>query len=639
MQADRRRGRDAQHDDGSSALVRRRTGQRIDDVPLVERHSEIDAIEDAIERGGRADGQLLIVEGPSGIGKSRLLAAARIIAAQKGAEVLTTCGGELEREFPFGLVRRLLEARAVRAPQAERESLIRGHAALAGSLLGPSPAPDESPLADEFHLIHSLYWFVANLADESHLVLIADDLQWADDLSLRFLLYLAQRLADLRVTIIGAVRTGDPAAETELVARLLLQADRSLRPAELTVAGVRKLFMTVLPDVAENATVVAESWTATGGNPFLLNQLATAMSAGAGEGKHDLAGRVADTAPESVGRSVMLRLSRLGEEAVGVARAVSVLGTSASLIAAAELAGLDFAAASAAVGKLRAMQIFSDASDLTFYHPMIRSAVYNRYPADERAQAHLRAAELLRASDGEAERVAVHLMRGAPATHDWARSALHEAARDAGRKGAPATAAGYLRRALLIPRPDRREDARLLVDLGIMEAAAGEETALAHLEKALALIDEAGERDRAMYALGQTLFRYGRAAEARTVFRRGADASAGDPDTMLRFEAGFMASAAYLVGRAHEAHERVAALTAGFLDSEQLSASERLLVLHLAVFRAMSVPGSGEHAKLALRALGDGVQLWRATSDGMTMFSRHPGPDVVRFRAGGGWPG
>ena len=172
-----------------------------------------------------------------------------------------------------------------------------------------------------------------------------------------------------------------------------------------------------------------------------------------------------------------------------------------------------------------------------------------------------------------------------------------------------------------------------------MEAAAGEETALAHLEKALALIDEAGERDRAMYALGQTLFRYGRAAEARTVFRRGADASAGDPDTTLRFEAGFMASAAYLVGRAHEAHERVAALTAGFLDSEQLSASERLLVLHLAVFRAMSVPGSGEHAKLALRALGDGVQLWRATSDGMTMFSRHPGPDVVRFRAGGVWPG
>ena len=107
-----------------------------------------------------------------------------------------------------------------------------------------------------------------------------------------------------------------------------------------------------------------------------------------------------------------------------------------------------------------------------------------------------------------------------------------------------------LQRALLIPQPERREDARLLVDLGIMEAAAGEETALAHLEKALALIDEAGERDRAMYALGQTLFRYGRAAEARTVFRRGADASAGNPDTTLRFEAGFMASAAYLVGRA-----------------------------------------------------------------------------------------
>jgi DNA-binding CsgD family transcriptional regulator len=46
---------------------------------------------------------------------------------------------------------------------------------------------------------------------------------------------------------------------------------------------------------------------------------------------------------------------------------------------------------------------------------------------------------------------------------------------------------------------------------------------------------------------------------------------------------------------------------------------ERLLVLHLAVFRAMSSPRSADHAHLALRALGDGVQLWRETSDGMTI--------------------
>lgn len=598
--------------------MRPRGEARPNDVPLLERHAEIDAIEDAIDRTLRADGQLLVVEGPSGIGKSRLLAAAATSAGGRGAEVLTTRGGELEREYPFGLVRRLLEARVARATAEERATLFQGHAAPAESLLGPSSATGDPTPTDEFQLIHSLYWLVANLADGSHLVLVADDLQWADELSLRFLHYLAERLAELPVTIIGAVRTGDPAAETDLIARLLLQADRSLRPTELSVDAVRELFTTLLPDAAEDAATVTESWTATRGNPFLLGQLASAMST-TGGAPGDPGTRIEDMAPESVARSVMLRLTRLGEDAVAVARAVSVLGTSVPPITAAELTGLDFASASVAAEKLRAAQIFSEAEDLDFHHPMIRSAVYHRYPADLRARAHLRAAELHRDAFGGADRVAVHLMRGAPTTADWARSALHEAARDAGRKGAPAIAAGYLRRALLMPRPDRREDAGLLVDLGIMEAAAGKDTALAHLEAALGLIEDPADRDRAMYALGQTLFRYGRSAEARTVFRRGADAFAHDPDVSIRFEAGFMASAAYLVDRAPEAHERVARLAARFVDSETLSPSERLLVLHLAVFRAMCSPGSEEHASLLLRALGDGVQLWRATSDGMAM--------------------
>jgi DNA-binding CsgD family transcriptional regulator len=586
--------------------------------PLLERGAEIEAITEAVDRAINADGQLLIVEGPSGIGKSRLLATAGVIAGDKGVEVLTTCGGELERDYPFGLVRRLLEARLARASQDERASLFRGHAAPAASLLEPTIGVDESQLSDEFHLIHGLYWLMINLADEADLVLVADDLQWADELSLRFLLYLAQRLGDLRLSIIGAVRTGDPAADTDLIARLLLQADTNLRPTELSLDGVKQLLSTVLPDSRDNTAVVTESWTATRGNPFLLGQLLSTLRAGECGGPEDAA-RVVHTAPEAVARSVMLQMSQLGGDALELARAVSVLGTTTSFLEAANLAGLDYADASLAADKLRAAQIFSDGEELSFYHPMIRSAVYNRYPTDKRGQAHLRAAEQIRRSGGDVDQVAVHLMRGAPTSEEWARGALHEAARAAGRKGAPATAAGYLQRALLIPRANRREDANLLADLGIMEAAAGEKTALTHLEGALELIDEPAERDRAMYALGQTLFRYGRSAEARTVFRRGADAFADDEDVALRFEAGFMASAAYLVDSAHEAHERVERLTAKFVDCDELTPSQRLLMLHLAVFRAMCTPGSDAHAQLALKALGDGVQLWGATSDGMAM--------------------
>lgn len=610
---------DPSEPDDVSPGFRTARGRTIADSPLVERDAEVDAITSAISLGRGADGRLLIVEGPSGIGKSRLLAAAGTIAAGMNVDVLTTCGGELERGYPFGLVRRLLEGRVARASADERAELFRGHAALAESILGPWVGGTDSQPTDEFPLMHGLYWLVTNLADGSDLVLIADDLQWADDLSLRFLLYLSQRLGDLPVTIIGAVRTGDPASDTELIARLLLQADGNLRPNELSLDGVQRMLSTVVPHAGENVSIVTESWSATRGNPFLLEQLmADLLADGVADGAK-IAARVAHTAPESVARSVMLRMNQLGDDALELARAVSVLGTSTSLIAAAKLALMDFADASAAADKLRTAQIFSAGEALAFYHPMIRSAVYNKYPGEMRAEAHLRAAEQIQAGSGNVDQVAVHLMRGAPTDAEWARSALHEAALDAGRKGAPATAADYLRRALLMPIEDRQQNAGLLADLGIMEAAAGEDSALSHLEAALELIAEPAERDRAMYALGQTLFRYGRSEEARTVFRRGADAFAGDEDVALRFEAGFMASAAYLVDRAPEAHERVERLSVGFEQLADPSPSQRLLVLHLAVFRAMCAPRSTEHAELALRALGDGIQLWSATSDGMTM--------------------
>jgi DNA-binding NarL/FixJ family response regulator len=167
---------------------------------------------------------------------------------------------------------------------------------------------------------------------------------------------------------------------------------------------------------------------------------------------------------------------------------------------------------------------------------------------------------------------------------------------------------------------DPRQHANLLIDLGIMEAAAGETNSLVHLESALELIDEPEEQARAMYALGQTLFRYGRPAEALTVFRRGADTFTDtDRDLALRFEAGYMASAAYLVDRPPEAHQRVSALAAAFPTQSELSSAERLLILHLAVFRAMSEPRSADHAELILHTLGDSVKLWRETSDGMTI--------------------
>ena len=589
-------------------------------VPLLERDREIEAITRAVRGGIRSDGQMLLIEGPSGIGKSRLLSAAHAIGEDLGAEVLITCGGELEQEFPLGLALRLLENRIARASKVELDAMFRGHAALVEPMLRRPLHETATALNDEFVLLHSLYWLIANIAEEQPLVLIADDLQWGDELSLRFFLYLTQRLGDLPVTIVGAVRTGDPAAENELVARIALQAAQTLQPAELSREAVRAFMQSLLPDTHDNDALIEQSWEATRGNPFLLRELATAMDPRSLVGTTNPYGAMPDTAPESVTRSVTLRIARLGDNALALARAVAVLGTSTSLTIAAKLSGLDFTGGTIAAERLTAAQIFAHTDALSFYHPMIRAAVYRKFPSGERAGCHLDAAKLLREAGADMDEVAMHLMRGAPSDSEWARTALHSAAKSAARKGAPSAAADYLRRALTMHHTDSREHANLLIDLGIMEAAAGETNSLRHLESALELIDEPDEQARAMYALGQTLFRYGRPAEALTVFRKGADAFTDtNRDLTLRFEAGYMASAAYLVDRPPEAHQRVSALALTFPAQSQRTSAERLLILHLAVFRAMSEPRSADHAQLVLEALGDSVKLWRETSDGMTI--------------------
>src|SRR5918911_1747311 len=106
----------------------------VGEAQLVERERELEALERLIASARAGDGRALVVEGPPGIGKSALLAAARTGAAAD-MRVLAARGGELERELPFGTARQLLEPVLVGASPAEREALLAGAAALAEPVL------------------------------------------------------------------------------------------------------------------------------------------------------------------------------------------------------------------------------------------------------------------------------------------------------------------------------------------------------------------------------------------------------------------------------------------------------------------------------------------------------------------------
>jgi len=91
----------------------------------VERELELETVERLLAGACAGSGGAVVFEGPAGIGKSSLLAAARTAAAA-GVRVLSARGGELERELPFGIVRQLLEPVVVACDPKEREALLAG---------------------------------------------------------------------------------------------------------------------------------------------------------------------------------------------------------------------------------------------------------------------------------------------------------------------------------------------------------------------------------------------------------------------------------------------------------------------------------------------------------------------------------
>ena len=159
---------------------------------LVERERELGVLERVAESARAGSGVSVVVEGPPGIGKSHLLSAARTGAAEAGLAVLFARGGELEREFPFGIARQLLEPVVMAADAGERARLLAGAAALSEPVVvGPA---DGGGVEASFGALHGLYWLAANVASVRPALVVVDDVQWADLASLRWLVFLARRL-------------------------------------------------------------------------------------------------------------------------------------------------------------------------------------------------------------------------------------------------------------------------------------------------------------------------------------------------------------------------------------------------------------------------------------------------------------
>jgi DNA-binding CsgD family transcriptional regulator/tetratricopeptide (TPR) repeat protein len=461
---------------------------------LYERELELQTLTVAARKVREGGGQVVVVEGPGGIGKSRLLAAARDMAAAEGLRTLVALGAELERTFPFGVIRQLLD------PVMEsglRPELLDGSAALAAPIFEPAAGGQNEPGADTlFARLHGLSWLVANLAERERIALVVDDAQWADPPSLRALAFIARRLEDQDVLLVAGLRpTEDP-----LVAELSrLSYATVLRPQALSPAGVDSWVRDAFEETTDAAFAAAVT-EATGGNPFLVGELVHEVKAAELAPRATTASRVAGLGPRGVADAILARVPYLPEPATAVARALCVLGDGRSLAEVAAFAGIDERDAAAAAVALERAGILDSASGLRFVHPIIRQAVHEQLPKVERSVQHDRAAAFLRERGAPAGEVAAHLLEAEPRGDAATAELLRAAATEALSLGDPATASALLRRALAEP-PHDRHRAELQRELGTAATLAGDADAQDVLRRSLTLAATAEDRVVAAMAL------------------------------------------------------------------------------------------------------------------------------------------
>ena len=449
---------------------------------LLERDAELARIDRVIDRASAGVGAVVVADGPAGIGKSELLAAASCGAIARGFGVLRARGSEFEQQIAFGIARQLFESMLRAASAGERHRLLDGVARVGARALGVEAG--ESP-ADRFAAIHGLYWLCANRAGDGPLVVTIDDVQWADDPSLAWLGYLARRVDDLPLLLVLGLRCGDPGAERDELLRLLSDGKvERITLSPLSVAAVGEVVRAGLGEDAEAPFCVA-CYELTGGNPLFVRELLASAGEEELTATADSVSALERIAPAAVGTSVLARLRRLGADAVALARAVAVLGAGAEVVVAARLAELDPAVCELTADRLAVAQILSPVRPLEFFHPLIGTAVLDDIAPGALRLARRRAATLLdREGEGELARVAAHLLACGAAGDAWVVERLRDAAIDALERGAPEIAASYARRALSEP-PAAIEHAALLLLLGTAEWRAGQADAIAHLEQAL----------------------------------------------------------------------------------------------------------------------------------------------------------
>jgi DNA-binding CsgD family transcriptional regulator len=367
---------------------------------LVGRDNELALLDGLLREAARGRGAAVLIEGEPGIGKSALVHAAVSAAPDAGCQTFWGAGDELGTALPL---LPFLDALQVREPSvnARRNTIV---GLLRGEIAADRGADVPATLTEQL---------LALVAEESAVrpvVLVIDDLQWADPASVALWGRLARTARQAPLLLIGTARPV-PHRDDLLALRRIVGDDGRIQLtglAEPAVADLVTLLAGGRPDgsllhLAEGAA----------GNPLYLTELVSALLRGSNLTltPAGTAALVGETGPDSLSAVIADRLGFVTGPVRDVLRAAALLGVDFEISDLAIVLGRSLPDLLPAIDEARVAGVLAESGNsLGFRHPLIRAALYEEMPAAVRAAWHRDAARALAAAGAPPERVARQLL-------------------------------------------------------------------------------------------------------------------------------------------------------------------------------------------------------------------------------------
>ncbi|MEA2127880.1 MAG: hypothetical protein QOJ85_771 [Solirubrobacteraceae bacterium] len=432
-------------------------------VRLVGRIGEREAIARAlraVERDGSAG--VVQVVGEPGIGKTTLLGT--IGRSESERLVLDGRAAEFERDLPFGV---FIDALDSHLASQDRAVALLGEQRV-GELAAVFPCLEalvEEPMRvlenERFRLHRAVRSLLERLAGKRPLVLILDDLHWADAASCELIASLLRRPPEAAVLLVFAYRAGQapPMLVTALASVAFAVPIERVELGPLSRAESVELIGNAVPGATARELLYRQS----GGNPFFLEQLARPALSSDGLVARSVGRTLADVVPPAVATALAAEVGTLSGGAQAVVQAAAVAGEPFEPDVVARIAGVGQGDVLIALDELLERDLIRETlvpRRFCFRHPLVRHAVYGSIKGGWRLAAHARAASVLGARGANPMLCAPHVEQSAAVGDEHAIELLTAAAAAAAGR-APASSARWFGAALrLVPEQGPLSDRR-----------------------------------------------------------------------------------------------------------------------------------------------------------------------------------